>query len=322
MEQYLKPFLPIPDQLLKLQGRGLAITDTAKASQYLQHLGYYRLSGYWYPFRASGLVKQADGSEKFQVLDDFRPGSEFCQVVDLYVFDKRLRVIMLDVLERIEVSLRTNVSLVLGKVDPWAHRTQAIFNQRFLTATPPRPSRYDDFIRVTDAKIASSKEDFVQHFQQKYSDPLPIWVATEVWDFGSLSIFIAGLKYAHQREIAKAYGIARPELLPTWIRTLAFVRNLCAHHSRVWNRSLTAQPKPPHAGEFPELDHLVGQSHSLERVYAAAVLARFFQIKINPTSTWGERFKDVIASFPDGAPGISLGQAGFPTDWQKLPIWA
>ncbi|NQY59624.1 MAG: Abi family protein [Cognatishimia sp.] len=105
MEQYTKPFLSIPDQITKIHDRGLKISDQAKATDYLSKIGYYRLSGYWYPLRQSQLVNGEDGRPTMQVQDDFRDGSEFAQVVHLYVFDKRLRLLMLDVLERIEVAL-------------------------------------------------------------------------------------------------------------------------------------------------------------------------------------------------------------------------
>ncbi len=184
MQPYTKPFLPVDDQLTQLQARGLVVTEPDRAQNYLRHIGYYRLSGYWYPLRQSEAVVDTSGNASTRVLDAFRPGSEFSHIIDLYVFDKKLRVMMVDVLERIEVSLRTNVTLQLGKIDPWAHRDPANFDTRFTTQQkerPPktglRPSQFDEFIRLTDEKTTRSKEDFVQHFGTKYSDPLPIWVA-------------------------------------------------------------------------------------------------------------------------------------------------
>lgn len=329
MQSYTKPFLPVDDQLKKLQDRGMLVTEPERAKNYLRHLGYYRLSGYWYPLRQSETFTDSEGNVSTRVLDAFRADSEFSQVVDLYVFDKKLRVMMVDVLERIEVSLRTNVTLQLGKIGPWAHRDPANFDAKFSAPQPERypktgtrPSRFDEFLRLTDKKTADSKEDFVQHFNAKYSDPLPIWVAPEVWDFGNLSILIAGMKYVDQRDIAAFYGISRPDLFPSWVRTLAFVRNICAHHGRLWNRSLTAQPRPPKTGEVALLDHLSGQQarHSIERLYAAVAIARYFQVRINPTSSWGARFVELTKTFPQN-PNLNLTQAGFAANWEQLPLW-
>lgn len=262
-----------------------------------------------------------DGKLASQVLDTFVPSSEFSQVVDLYVFDKRLRLMMLDVLKRIEVSIRTDVALQMGIKNNWAYRDKALLDGKFTAIDPQKGgSRFDEFVRRFDEMAASSKEEFVAHFRSTYSDPLPIWAAVELWDFGMLSMFIAGMKYGDMRDIANKYGVSRPELFPTWVRTLAFVRNICAHHSRLWNKPLIAQPKLPRLNDVPLLNHLAGDTFASEHFYSAAAIARYFQLQINPTSSWGARFVSLIETFPEG-PKISIGQAGFPAKWCALPLW-
>jgi abortive infection bacteriophage resistance protein len=129
------------------------------------------------------------------------------------------------------------------------------------------------------------------------------------------------MKYRDQRSIAARYGVPRPEVLPTWVRTLAFVRNVCAHHGRMWNKPLVAEPRAPRVGEVPLLDHLAHDKFARERFYSAAALARYFQRQINPSSSWGTRFIAAVDAFPQ-APGIALGQAGFPSNWKMLPLWS
>jgi abortive infection bacteriophage resistance protein len=319
---YTKPFLPLPKQIALLQSRGMAVTDLAKATHYLEQIGYYRLSGYWYPLRQSQVIPDGKGGVTTRILDNFRTGSELGQVVDLYVFDKRLRLLMLDVLERIEVALRTDVTLQMGRRDRWAHMSPSLLDGKFVSQVPPGKSttRYQDFQTRFTNMLQDSKEDFVKHFSATYHTPLPIWAAVELWDFGMLSVFISGMQYSDVRAIAAKYNIPRPELLPTWVRTLGYVRNVCAHHSRLWNKPLTAQPKQPRRGEVPMLNHLVGDAYAAERFYSAAAIARNFQLAINPSSTWGKRFVDVVGQFPT-APGIAIGQAGFPAGWDSLPLW-
>ena len=98
------------------------VGDHARAESYLGQLGYYRLSGYWYPARQTSVGADAAGDPIPVVGDQFRPGTTFQRAVDLYVFDKRLRLLMLDALERIEVSVRVQASLILSARDPFAHR--------------------------------------------------------------------------------------------------------------------------------------------------------------------------------------------------------
>ena len=115
---YRKPHLDFPGQLALLRGRGIDVADSAKAAAYLERIGYYRLSGYWHPLRQSRTIPALGGKAATQVLDTFRPGATFAQAINLYVFDKRLRLLFLDITERIEVALRVDVALLLGARDP------------------------------------------------------------------------------------------------------------------------------------------------------------------------------------------------------------
>lgn len=134
---YAKPHLSVAGQIALLQGRGMAITDVPRAQSYLERIGYYRLSGYWYPFRQSRPAKDATGNLKIEILDDFRPGTEFRHAVELYVFDKRLRLLFLDALERVEIGLRVDVALLLGARNPWAHRSPAELHGNFSVRPDP-----------------------------------------------------------------------------------------------------------------------------------------------------------------------------------------
>lgn len=111
MAGYAKPWTSYADQLQILQQRGMQVSDTAKALEYLERIGYYRLSGYWHVMRQW----QRDAAGQRVVLDQFKPGTQFQDVVALYVFDKRLRLLVLDALERIEIALRVDLSYRLGQ---------------------------------------------------------------------------------------------------------------------------------------------------------------------------------------------------------------
>lgn len=320
---FIKPYLGIQEQLTLLEGRGMAITDRAKAGQYLERIGYYRLSGYWYPFRQSRPFSGPGDKPALQVLDDFRPGVEFGHVVDLYVFDKKLRLLFLDAIERIEVGVRVSIALLLGARDPWAHRNPAQLDGKFakrISQGKKTTSHWEWFQRLDDA-ARRSHEDFVEHFKQKYSCPLPIWMAIELWDFGMLSRFLSGMRFHDRQAIAAKYGSAREELLTSWMRSINHVRNICAHHSRLWNRSPSDQPKPPKVGDIALLDHLADNQRAQTRLYAVAAVMQFLLRTINPSTSWGFRLKQHMAGFPVGVPGIAVGDTGFPEGWENLPLW-
>jgi len=133
---YNKPYLSVSDQIVRLEDRGMTIPDRQKAEEYLSRIGYYRLSAYWYPFRAT--APTVDGT--IQVLDTFKPSTSFKTVVDLYAFDKALRLHLLDALERIEISVRTSIALRLGVYDPLAHRNSSLLDGKFAKLPDPRPA--------------------------------------------------------------------------------------------------------------------------------------------------------------------------------------
>jgi abortive infection bacteriophage resistance protein len=316
---YSKPYLSVSDQIVRLEDRGMTIADRQKAEEYLSRIGYYRLSAYWYPFRAT--APTVDGT--IQVLDAFKPRTSFKTVVDLYAFDKALRLHLLDALERIEIAVRTSIALRLGAYDPLAHRNSSLLDGNFAKLPDPRTGkpRHTEWLRKLDEKAKSSKEEFAVHFRTKYSGShMPVWIAVELLDFGPLSHFLAGMRWADKQAIARQHGVPRPDLFVSWIRSLSVVRNVCAHHARLWNKPLVDQPRPPNVGEIPMLDHLMSSPYRNTRLYAACALARYVLHAVNPRSQWPLRLQEHLKTFPQ-SPHISLQASGFPTDWDQLPLW-
>ena len=330
---YHKPYKDIEEQLTLLADRGMLISDRAAAQGCLERIGYYRLSGYWYPFRKSHLsvnpvtgdllLNLGNGRPSRIVEDDFVVGTTFQQVMELYVFDKRLRLLFLDALERVEIALRVDVALMLGARSPWAHREPEHLHGHFATKfeTGGTTSRHQNWLKRLDQMFSRSNDEFVKHFKRKYFDKPPIWIAIEMWDFGMLSELLGGLKRADQIQLATKYQLPRPELLTTWVRNLNHIRNVCAHHARLWNRSPTDQIAPPRMGEVPSLDHLSGNRHATARIYASAAVLQYLLRKVNPASSWASRLQAHCETFPS-CPEINLGQAGFPSEWRFLSLWS
>jgi abortive infection bacteriophage resistance protein len=313
--QYSKPYLSVDEQLALLESRGMIVPDKAKAKEYLARIGYYRLSAYWFPFRETG-------ANPGKPLDTFKDGTSFKWVLDLYAFDKMLRLQMLDALERIEIFIRTGIALRMGKFDPLAHRDPNLLFKNFVTKHP-RTGRvaHTEWLQRLDEKAVTSKEEFAVHFREKYpTSHMPIWVAVELLDYGPLSHFLTGMRRPDQQAIALTCDVPKPDLLTTWIRSLSVVRNVCAHHARLWNRPLVDQPKMPAAGAIPLLDHLASSPHGNRRLYAACAIARYLLLSVNPRTKWPERLKVHIGTFPEN-PYFSIRSMGFPDDWKDLDLW-
>jgi abortive infection bacteriophage resistance protein len=182
---YTKPYLTLPAQIAPMKGRGMSISDDSLAQTYLGKVGYYRLSGYSFPYRTSSVV----GGQTI-VGDTFKNGTTFAEIVELYVFDKKLRMLLLDAIERIEIALRVQITLTLGAHSPEAHRNPTFLHPNFAKRIDPATRRTDhyEWLRRHDEAFAKSKEEFAKHFKRRYpGENPPLWIAAEVWDFGTLS---------------------------------------------------------------------------------------------------------------------------------------
>jgi abortive infection bacteriophage resistance protein len=292
---YNKPWKSYPDQLEQLMQRGLIVTNQEKALNYLKRIGYYRLSGYWYPFRK----RSSAGGQA--VLDTFKDGASFQNAVDLYVFDKKLRLLVLDALERIEIALRVDISHTLGKKDPFAHTKPEFLANNFAKKVNKNTgvTQHKRWLDNHDGLVSRSKETFIEHNRNKYGLPLPVWVACEIWDFGTLSKLFAGMKPEDKNAIAKKYGVSNGKVFQSWLRSLNYLRNVCAHHSRLWNRNIVDRPQFPGLNDVENGKPFLTDCHINQRVFFLLCISQHLLNIINPSSTWGQRLRTLLLEFPN-----------------------
>jgi abortive infection bacteriophage resistance protein len=128
------------------------------------------------------------------------------------------------------------------------------------------------------------------------------------------------MQISDQEELAKKYALPRKELLPSWARSINNVRNICAHHCRLWNRSPADQAAPPRLGEIPVVDHLVSDINAKSRVYLTFATIQFLLKTVSRGTSWHLRPQELIRTFPEGN-GVRIAEAGFPDGWEKLQLW-
>ena len=308
------------DQIALLQARGLDVGEIGQAETLLSQFGYYRLSGYWHPMRKWSLTT-LNGNVAYA--DDFQPGSTLAQAILIAKFDENLRAHFLRAIERIEIGLRVRVALLLGGRGAMAHRDPGNFYSRFIQADDATgTSSYETWIGRVDDHEARSKEQFALHVRQKYGLPFPLWVSIEVWDFGMLSRLVSGMTIADQKALSSPFGFARTGVFPSWLRAINHIRNICAHYSRLWNRSPADQPMPPKIGDDPLLNHLAADQFAHTKLYGVAATMQFILRKLDPAfaAQWSADLKSHFATFP-AMPPFAVGQSGFPTGWDMQPLW-
>lgn len=324
MATYSKPHLPFDQQLKLLVSRGMSYSDRGAALRALKRIGHYRLSAYTYTLREQIPVGEASVNRTRS--DQFIAGASFDEVLKLYEFDRRLRLCLLDGLETLEVGLAVHVGYVVGKHDPFAHLIRdhldrAACSSRIRTADH---DAYETWLKRYQVLQSDAKnEDFVKHFILNYDSRLPIWAATEVMDFGALVRLFSLVLQSDQNEIAKLMGVNDGRLLHGWLKSLNVLRNHCAHHARVWNRSMVYTPaKVPRHMAGDELLHLAGVTDEQRRkLYFVATLLAYFTIRIDPSSNWPRTFSTLVKKFEPVHGMNPENTMGFPEGWQDLDVW-
>lgn len=316
--RYSKPHLSYEAQLEQQIERGLEVRDRELAINNLRLIGYYRLSGYWYAWRRA--ATDADGVVYRE--DDFIPGHAFEDAVAIYSFDRRLRLLLLDALERIEIALRVQVAYVHGLHGPLAYLDPQLLGPLSNTVRAREElTNFELFAQRNRDLLAQSKEIFADHVRRKYDGVPPIWIATELWDFGQLARFYLMMLPADQSEVARAFSIPQKAMLASWIQALNYLRNLCAHHARLYRRILVVKPGQRKMSLIPVLSHLRGlSSDSASRLYPLLCVVVFLMRTTAPQSTWPHALRTHLMGFPIGI-DASLEHYGFPSGWQDEAIW-
>lgn len=285
MNTDVKEWKSYDEQIEILLSRGMLIDDRNQAKNLLARIGYYRLSGYWYPFR------QLD-TKTGRRLDSFIGGSKFADVVALYDFDRKLRLLALDAIERIELALQVNIAYLLGQRDPFAHENPNELHGSFTRrGKNEETSNHDKWLEDYSKLVGrAARKTFVKHNLDKYGR-LPIWVAIEIFDFGTMSKLFAGMKHKDKLTIEGQFGLFTGSDLETWIRGINFIRNTAAHHSRLWNCNVLERASVPRTKI---------NLHSLNnaRPFLYFCLMQSLLKPLHPASNWGQRFVELVDSFP------------------------
>jgi len=323
MKEYTKKPLTIPEQVELLEKRGLVICDKSRAERLLANISYYRLSAYMLPFKP----------EKHNNDECFAKNTTWNNVYNLYVFDRKLRLLVFDAIERIEISIRAQLinQLSLKYGSHW-YDNSSIFNVKQIidrkTGTPiidkktGLPKKIDIFAdiqqHITERLEQSKAEMFIAHYKATYNNPPnpPSWMALEVMYFNHLSLICETLTNKSDRtSISYVYGL--PDyVFYSWLHSINYVRNLCAHHSRLWNRSMSIVPAK--LGFSNKLKWITNpDTVQRSKLYYTLCIICFLLQTVNPTSNFKKRLYGLLNEYPD----IDCGYMGFPQNWETENLW-
>lgn len=289
---YTKPALRPSDLLAHLQSRGLHCPDPVAALHRLEYVGYYRLLAYMRSFQRPDPITGKP---------TFLPGTTFEDVLYLYSFDRELRLLCLDAIERIEVALRAAIVSEVA-VEHGPHFF--LDTQHF--------ERLGAFVEFYQTACRDKRYLAIRHYEQRYSTPelAPIWAIMETITYGALSRLFSGLKVAHRKAISRRFGYDEA-VLGSCFRSLNLLRNMCAHHNRLWNA-------PMHVDQPVGARRLRGEQGRTDLLYARLVVLGALLDVIGGGAEWKRR----LCALVDRYPCVPLTVMGFPTDWRTREFWS
>lgn len=298
---FSKPSLTYAQQISHLRANGMVIADEARAEYWLRHVSYYRLSAYWLYFEHP---KGMSGPR-------FRPGTSFDDVTALYDFDRNLRRLVMRGTEHVEVALRGSWAYQLAHSGgPHSYLRSSLYRdqQEFRTSR----------LKLQQATNRSS-ETYIDHYRRNYAHPKlpPVWMVAEMMSFGQLSRWYTNLVDRGLRNrIAGPLGLPETVLVPL-VRHVTDMRNICAHHGRLWNRGFLHPPKLAQKPADLNSSLDLNSNQAPAKLYNGMTLVAHVVRTVVPNSTWCSDIVSLIASHPTG----DTHSMGFPSDWKVRPLW-
>ena len=294
---YIKQPLDYPQILQMLKDRGLIVRDEIEALRQLKIISYFRLANYMRPMEAD------------KTTHIFKPGSFFENAVDLYYFDKQLRVLLFTAVQSIEIALRSKVihhlSMKYGAF--W-------FMDEHLSENP---ALFDENLSHISKELKRSREDFISEHFAKYTSPQfpPVWKTLEVVSFGTLSKLFENFSDKHvKKAIAREFNLPQHIYLESWVKSITVLRNCIAHHSRIWNRKFPLKPQLPLRLNGMWVDcSKMGRA----KLYAQLCCLAYLQNHIHPGNDFKQQLKSLLLAHPN----VDVAAMGFPTDWENEPLW-
>lgn len=285
-----KPAISVESQINLLK-KNIIIDNIDLARHCPNTIGYYRLMIYFKPFLSKNNSDNA-----------IKPSIPFQDILQLYLFDRELRLLVADAIERIEVAFRTAISNTMSLTyGPHWYLKSKLFSE---------PDSYKKFLDETYIHLKRSHEDFIKNYYTKYHEPEhpPSWMVMECISFGTVSKLYSIIKDRSSRKKVGDMLGQYSEIIKSWMKALTYTRNLCAHHSRLWNRFFINKPQvniePPN---YQNLSPFYLQAYILDKLL----------YKISPHNNWKKNLYDLFKSNLI----VPFSDMGFSKNWQEDEFW-
>jgi abortive infection bacteriophage resistance protein len=300
------------EQVALMKDRGLIVPDVERALRYMKQISYYRLSAYFLPFQA--------------IKDKFNEGSSFDQILDLYKFDRELRLLAFDCIERIEISIRAQITYILAHNYNTSHwqDLKTVFRPPFYTRHGELIDPYAEVQKIITGNCSyKHPEVFIKHYLGTYSSPKnpPSWMFIELLTIGELSRLYSGLKENKDRQDIANFFSLHHTVFSSWLHTLTYVRNICAHHARFWNREFAIKPDILLKPKKPWIE---SNYNINQRSFYFLCTLKYLLWGANPNNHLTAKLDRLFKKYP-AVPvkflGIPSEKDGSSLNWMNQPLW-
>lgn len=295
--KYTKELLTISQQVNILKQRGLIVDNETEAELVLDSISYFRLAGYW-------RLMEADKNHH-----TFKPNSHFHQIISLYHFDEELRLLVFAAIQQIEVAVRAKIIRVFSE------RHGAFW---FMNPTLAVNSKmYNNNLNCLQEELSRSEDEYIIEHFHKYDTPSmpPAWKTIEVTSMGTLSKLYSNMNdNAVKKAVSRQFNIRKYEYMRSWLRCLTVVRNICAHHVRLWNANIVVSPSLPE--RMPDV-WITNRCIAPDKLYPHLCYIAYWLRAIIPNNSFIREIKDLLSKYPVADPAAM----GFPRGWKDEPLW-
>lgn len=287
--------------------------------------------------------------------ENFKSGSYFETALKLYRFDRQLRILLFNQIEKIEISIRSTLSNLICDLlqdDHWPLKGESYVNPKYVNSLRPK---------MVEA-YANSKEEFIKYdfenggikdsernkkirggyvnekFIIEKLEKLPAWMVFEIMPFGALYHLYDNLvtristtkgQEKNPRKVISNYYGLHEKVFRSWIQEISVLRNMCCHHARVWNKIFSTPPTNCTSSKYPHVDFepflqgepgSAGVTYNNNRVYLRICIIRYFLFTLVPSSDFKKKLERLLYS-DDYKNTVDIKSLGFPDNWEEEPFW-
>ena len=295
--KYLKEPLTTSQIIDVLKERGLSIEDEEKACRYLEHVSYFRFASYLRPM-------EIDSKSH-----NYKMTASFDKACCLYEFDMKLRELLFSAIQQIEISLRSKIinkfSLAYGPM--WFINESLAIDKH----------KYVENLNTIERELQRSKDDFIKEHYKKYDKTTfpPSWKLFELSSFGCLiKLYNNFNDVSVKKKLSRDYGVPQHEIMESWMISVNVIRNICAHHGRMWNRIIPVMPQLP---KTLKNKWIVEKPQLSNKLYSSLCCIAYWLNSINPNNSFTSDFKTLLRKYPN----VDTNAMVFTKEWEIEPLF-